>query len=179
MQDEIWKDIEGYEGLYQVSNWGNIRSFKIDPSGRLLKMSPTAHGYAQVALYKTPKDYKQIRVHRLVYMAFVGEIPSNLEINHKDGCKRNNYIDNLEAVTRSENAKHAWRTGLQARRYGSVKKVFYAHKTGKRKRQSINIRQQFTIRRLYDKGNGVLPEEIASMFKVSVHVIEEILRRER
>ena len=97
---EIWKDIEGFEGLYQVSTWGNIRGAR-----GILKPYKNNKGYLKVGLFKNGKDHKK-RVNRLVALAFIPN-PYNLpQVNHKDGNKENNSFTNLEWVTDEENKEH-------------------------------------------------------------------------
>jgi len=108
---EIWKDIAGYEGLYQVSNHGNIRSHKRRPN-TLLKQSPTNCGYMKVELYKNANG-KMYYVHRLVAQAFLPNPQGKSEINHIDGIKTNNNVSNLEWASRSENQLHAINQGLR------------------------------------------------------------------
>lgn len=94
---EIWKDIEGYEGLYKVSNLGNIKSLNYHRSGkeRILKPGKDRYEYLLVKLYKEGKC-KRFSVHRLVAQAFISN-PDNLpQVNHKDEDKINNSIENLE-----------------------------------------------------------------------------------
>ena len=116
--EEIWKDIEGYEGLYQVSNLGNVKSLRkrIDKGKchryfdeKILKPIETNRGYLRVKLCKNRK-IKKTRVHRLVAEAFIKR--PELEVNHIDGNKKNNKAENLEWVTQKENKQHAWITGL-------------------------------------------------------------------
>lgn len=107
---EIWKDIAGYEGLYQVSNLGRIRnnSFVLKPSTQL--------GYNYVGLWKDNKC-KRFRVHRLVAQAFIPN-PLNLpQINHKDEDKTNNCIDNLEWCTQKYNNSYGTKTKKQLQTY--------------------------------------------------------------
>lgn len=120
---EIWKDIKGYEGLYQVSNYGRVKSleriinqwnrFKVCKRHcpeRLLKQITEKDGYYIVNLYKNgQRDWR--RVHRLVAEAFIKN-PNNLPyVNHKDLNKQNNCIDNLEWCTDLENKQHAKENG--------------------------------------------------------------------
>lgn len=96
MKKEIWKDIPGYEGKYQVSNLGRVRNPNYRGSGlpRTLKQSIGINGYYYVGLYLTKK--KRPLVHRLVAITFL-ENPNNLpSVNHKDENKLNNKLDNLE-----------------------------------------------------------------------------------
>ena len=111
---EIWKDIVGYDGLYQVSNLGRVRSLI---SEKILKASDNGTGYFTVGLHKDGKS-KMRTVHRLVAEAFVSN-PNNLpQVNHIDGCKSNNQVDNLEFCDNSHNMKHAYSLGLIERPYG-------------------------------------------------------------
>lgn len=117
---EIWKDIKEYEGLYQISNFGNVRSVDrvvrcntgyANIKGKLLKPTLTKKGYYKASLSKNSKE-KKFFIHRLVALHFL-ENPFNKEqINHIDGNKINNRYDNLEFCTNYENYVHAKRTGL-------------------------------------------------------------------
>lgn len=111
-RDEEWRPVKGYEGLYEASNYGRIRSLpRATTSGRVLKPHTNGrNGYVYVCLSKE-NVRKTLRVHRLIAEAFWGT--SGLQVNHKDGCKTNNRLDNLEYCTQSENMKHAYRTGLE------------------------------------------------------------------
>ena len=104
---EVWKDIKGYENLYEISNFGNVRN-----KNKQLKKQYDNKGYLCVELYKNNKR-SHFRVHRLIMMTF-NDNNHNLDINHKDGNKYNNSIDNLEWCTRKENLDHAVRTGLNS-----------------------------------------------------------------
>lgn len=116
---EIWKDVEGYEGLYQVSNLGNVKSLSFGARNirksnvhKLLKLSPTNCGYYKVQLYKNGKS-KMLYVHRLVATAFIPNPDKKPQINHIDGNKANNASYNLEWATSSENMRHAINHGLR------------------------------------------------------------------
>ena len=99
---EEWRDVVGYEGRYQVSNCGRIKSFCKNKSGEILKIRDDRNGYKFIILYKNKKP-KGFNVHRLVATAFIPN-PDNLpEVNHIDECKWNNYIDNLEWCDREYN----------------------------------------------------------------------------
>lgn len=117
--EEIWKDIPGYEGCYQASNLGRIKSLerKVEYNNqedrilkeKIMKLNPTTRGYIRIGLCKKGRSRSHF-VHRLIVSTFIGE--SNLQVNHIDGVKTNNNIDNLEYVTHQENIKHAVRIGL-------------------------------------------------------------------
>lgn len=101
-QRVIWKDIPSYEGLYQASNLGEIRSLK-----RGLVLSPSTHrGYKKVNLFKNGK-YTTFSVHRLILITFTDESIWKPEVNHKDYDRSNNRLDNLEWVTRGENVRYS------------------------------------------------------------------------
>lgn len=102
---EVWRDIQGYEGIYEVSNYGNIRSLKYGKF-KYLKPRKDGNGYFQVILCKNGQK-KEYRVHRLVAMAFIDN-PSNLpQINHKDEDKTNNKASNLEWCTNKYNKRYS------------------------------------------------------------------------
>jgi len=113
---EQWRDIPGYEGFYQVSNFGKIKrvggSTKCRKD-RILKPGTDRAGYKTIVLSKDG-HIQGIRVHRLVVIAFMGNRPK-METNHKDGNKANNHLDNLEWATRSDNLKHRYRVLKQCR----------------------------------------------------------------
>lgn len=124
MKKEKWKPVRGYEGLYEISSEGRVKSLdKMRISGRykilmkynerILKPGRNAQGYLKVDLSKNGKS-RTFRVNRLVLTAFKGV--SDLEGNHIDGDKENNRLENLEYATRSQNQLHAYRTGLQSRK---------------------------------------------------------------
>ena len=111
---EIWKDIKGYEGLYKISNLGRIKSLPRNgtiKNERIIKYSLDKYGYPQVILHN--KKYKCFRVHRLVAKTFIPNPENKLTVNHIDGNKLNNCVDNLEWNTVEENNNHALRMGLQ------------------------------------------------------------------
>lgn len=118
--EEIWKDIEGYEGLYQISNLGRVKSLKRYSkyknskrfiNEKIIKLQKSKNGYLRVELCKNNIKKKYL-IHRLVGYAFLNNYDNNLEINHKDGNKQNNNVENLEWITRSENERHAYKMGL-------------------------------------------------------------------
>lgn len=118
MENEIWKDIKDYEGYYQISNMGRVKSLKrIIPHRingeyhipeKILKHNIVAFGYHQVSLRKMNKR-KLKYVHVLVMETFVGDKPEGYEVNHIDEDKSNNRLDNLEYLTRKENNNYGTR----------------------------------------------------------------------
>lgn len=95
--NEVWKDVVGYEGLYEVSDLGNVRSLNWGKRGfaKNLYLKPHQHGYLQVELFKNGTR-KMFMVHRLVAIAFIPNDNDLPLINHKDEDKKNNHVDNLE-----------------------------------------------------------------------------------
>ena len=131
-ESEVWKDVVGYEGIYKVSDKGNVHRVEWigargrECGGRTLKPKNSGGGYLQVGLYKNG-IVKNKLIHRLVLEAFV-ENPNNLpEVNHKDENKTNNDLSNLEWCTRKHNMNH----GTQKER---------ASQTRSKKVKAINIK---------------------------------------
>jgi len=117
---EIWRDIKGYEGRYQISNTGKVRNIKRG-NKILSKNCKDEWGYPLSFLWKN-NQRKCFRTHRLVITAFGSIQPGEeYEVNHIDGNKTNNFINNLEWVTKSENMKHAYKMGLMVPQGAAVK----------------------------------------------------------
>jgi len=119
---EIWKDIEGYEGSYQVSNYGRVKSLNrlvirkdgvlLTYRGRILRSRKSSSGYYNGLLCKKGNQ-TNYQISRLVAKAFISNSENKSEVNHKDGIKTNNFATNLEWCTRSENQHHAYLIGLR------------------------------------------------------------------
>ena len=141
-RNEEWRDIEGYEGYYQVSNLGRIRSLnrlvngklgsKVFVKGIIRKPQISKKGYLTVILQKSHK-HRTFQIHRLVASAFIPN-PLNLpQVNHIDTNKENNLPENLEWITNDDNMAHAIRNGcfkpFTKKQYESVKRnIAIAHK---------------------------------------------------
>jgi len=118
---EIFKDIAGYEGLYQVSNFGRVKSLKnivkyknnkiYIYKERILNLEECKNGYLRINLQKNKKR-KHYLLHRLIAQTFIPNPKNKPTVNHINGIKSDNRIENLEWNTRSENTKHAFRIGL-------------------------------------------------------------------
>ena len=106
--DEIWKDIKGYEGYYQISSEGQVKSLI---SNKILIGDTNNLGYKRVVLYTPIK--KRFFIHRLVALHFCEGYAENLVVNHKDGNKQNNKAENLEWITHSQNDLHAFQNNLR------------------------------------------------------------------
>lgn len=111
--NEIWKDVKGYENKYQVSNLGNVRSLNYHREGHIqnLKLKQDKGGYVTVGLCKN-SVVKWKKVHRLVCKSFIPNPNNKSQVNHKDGDKTNNHVNNLEWSTASENTQHAFDNAL-------------------------------------------------------------------
>ena len=112
MRHEQWRDIVGYGGKYQVSDYGRVMSFARYPDGRILATHKCRSGYIMAQLHDTSRGKMTRSVHSLVAEAFIGAYPDGMEVHHIDSDKTNNSPENLEYVTRSENFKHALAAGL-------------------------------------------------------------------
>lgn len=122
--NEIWKDVPGYEGHYQVSSLGRVRSldrhiekrsrwgttYSLFYPGKQLVLGRNAAGYLHITLYLA-REQKSFLIHRLVASVFIGGESPDLTVNHKDGDKSNNAVSNLEWMTQRDNNRHA-RTAL-------------------------------------------------------------------
>ena len=104
---EEWRDVTGYEGIYEVSNWGRVKRVLIrrGAKGGILNPKKGEPGIS-VSLYDKGND-RTSTVHKLVATAFLERLPEHTQVNHKDGNRWNNHVDNLEWCTASENIQHA------------------------------------------------------------------------
>ncbi|MBE8950920.1 MAG: HNH endonuclease [Quinella sp. 3Q1] len=107
---EEWRNVVGYEGLYQVSNYGRIKSFRHNYP-RIIRADKQSKGYLQLRLHRNGKA-KNFGAHILVAQAFIGNPENKREVDHRNGDKTNNCVWNLDWATRSENAARAYQLGL-------------------------------------------------------------------
>ena len=127
MAEEIWCPIKGYEGLYEVSDQGRVKSIGYGDD-RILRPGREGCGYLQVGIYKNGEQ-KKCKVHRLVAQTFIPN-PDNLpEVNHKDEDKENNSVQNLEWCDRKYNQNYGTRTQRQSEKLS--KPILQYTKSGK------------------------------------------------
>lgn len=166
--EEIWKDIKGYEGKYQVSNLGEVRSLKFNKSQKCKKLKPkfAGAGYRSVALLMNGKS-KYCYIHRLVALHFIDNPLFKKEVNHKDGDRSNNILSNLEWCTHSENGIHSFRI---LNRIPSDVSGFKNPKSKLTEEQVVEIRKQYA--------NGKSYRSLSILFKVSKCTISSIILRQ-
>lgn len=124
MLEEVWKDIPQYEGLYQVSNlgrvksldrkviqWNRFKNIEVIYKGKILKPKTTNRGYLQIGLTKNNKT-KNFNIHRLVAVVFLKDYDENLTVDHIDCDKENNKVENLRMVTIKENIQLSYKNKL-------------------------------------------------------------------
>lgn len=146
MAAEIWKPIAGYEGLYEVSNLGQVRSLpRKNVKGGIKSPTETKWGYLICPLWKNGKA-KHCSVHRLVAEAFIPNPENKPTVNHIDCNRKNNRADNLEWATQSENVRHSVKLGHYAESGAESKPVFQIERTGQfqNKFRSINEAARIT-----------------------------------
>ena len=137
---EVWKDVIGFEGYYKISNFGNVKTVERYDKKRKrtiperLRKPVCVHGYLYCELWKDGKHERRA-VHRMVAGAFLPPLDGRTEVNHKDGNKANNRLENLEWCTHSENESHAYNTHLKMpyNRTGKNNPMYGKHQTEKAK----------------------------------------------
>lgn len=172
---EIWKPVKGYEDHYKVSDQGRVRSLdriikdKIGRTkfykGQELSQFIDKSGYPMCTLWRDSKG-KNKTVHRIVAEAFIANPENKPQVNHKDGDKENNHVNNLEWVTNSENDLHAFEIGLRTVNRGSKSNL-----------AKLTEEEVIEIRKL--KKNGKTQRNIAKVFDISEGSVSQIVNRKR
>jgi hypothetical protein len=170
---EIWKSIKGYEGIYEVSNLGRVKVLERAAKGRfnnihvfkekILKPINQTNGYLKVNLIKNATQ-KTVLIHRIVAIAFI-QGDNSLTVNHINGIKTDNRVQNLEWVTLSENHKHAFRLGLKCL------------KGEKCTTNKLFEHQVIEIKKMLDQ--GITHQKIADLYKVKRQTITDINLKRR
>lgn len=180
---EHWRNIKGYEGLYQVSDLGRVRSFnphngnrgglekRYDlPRRRNIPMitnifwSDKGYGFSTLYYKGVARKYP---IHRLVAQAFIGNPEGKPQINHKNGIKSDNSSKNLEWCTASENMKHAYRTGLKRSSTGEL--------DGRAKLNNFQVKRIRLMRSIL--GKAITYDKLAELFKVNRATIGNVVTR--
>lgn len=163
---EDWVWVEGYEGHYKVSNTGKVLSIK---SNKILSLNRiTKDGYNYVALSKNNKA-KEFKIHRLVAIHFIPNTKNKPTVNHIDGNKQNNSVENLEWATREENMQHAYDLGLKE-----------MHKGSKHSRAKLTNEQVVEIKATYQRyKRGFGSVALAKKYGVESSTILRIVQGKR
>ncbi len=178
--EEIWKDVVDYEGLYEVSSLVRARSLsrtrmhfrhkkilKVLYEKRILVGGIGIRGYKKVTLYKNGL-HKIFVIHRLVAKAFLQNLENKPQVNHKNGIKTDNRVENLEWCSPGENIRHAWKNGLCEVGARSLGNNHYLSKLTEK--QVLEIREKW-------KTGKYLQRELGDEYGVSRGSIEQIVNR--
>lgn len=160
---EIWKSIKGFEN-YEVSNLGNIKNTNFKRTGKeqLIKPTKNSSGYLLLSLFKDSKR-NRFTVHRLVIDAFVLNIDNKKCVNHINGIKTDNRLENLEWNTHSENTLNAFKIGLMKNRFGESQ-----HLSKLTEKQVLEIRENKEC---------LSYRKMAKKYNVSVFTIQAVVKR--
>jgi hypothetical protein len=152
---EIWMQIEGYEGRYEISNLGRAKSKQ-----KILKPQTDAYGYYFIRIAKKGEKQKTKRIGRLVGLHFIPNPENKEQINHINGIKKDNRATNLEWVTRSENVLHAYNTGLNPIGENHIRSKLKEHQV----KSILELRK-----------SGITQCELSEKFRISRSAVRSIL----
>ena len=161
---EIFKNVKGYEGSYQISNFGNVKSLKCN-NEKILKLSNKTDDYFRVNFHMKGIKQKCLYPHRLVAEMFVPNPFNKKEVNHKNGIKSDNYFENLEWCSSSENQNHSYKTGLQIPKKGEE-----CHFHILKEKEVVEIRSQYVYRK-------VTMLMLSIKYNVHITTIQSVLNR--
>jgi hypothetical protein len=176
MEGEVWKDIKGYEGLYQVSNMGRVKSLekkcKCCGGGvrtircKILKQTPYSNGYLMLSLSKE-NEIKKFMVHRLVAIMFIENTENKPTVDHKNTIITDNRVDNLRWATQKENLSNE----ITRKRFKEIqsetgrKNVKFAQKSHEKKVKCVNTGEVFESLTKAGKHYGINSDGISSCCK--------------
>jgi len=177
-ENEVWKDVLGYEGRYKISSFGRVRSLDREflrsdgvitsIKGKTRKTHINDDGYLVVGLRDGKREIKW-KIHRLVVINFIPNSENKETVNHIDGNKQNNTPNNLEWATRLENSRHAWKTGLSK---------IYDHQRGEGSHHSkLSEERVRELRESYSTGDYSLID-LAKKYLVCKSTVARIIKRE-
>ena len=156
---ETWKDIYKYEGRYQISNLGRVKSF--GRNNPMIMKEKDIRGYKSVTLHDGERK-RTIQIHRLVAMHFMSNPDNKPQVNHKDGDKSNNCVENLEWVTNSENIKHAWENNL---------------KSQEGEKNPSSVASESLVKKILQRGKYASYTQMSKDYGLGKSTIEHILKR--
>jgi len=173
VENDVWRDVSGFEDCYQISNNGKLKSkdrMKVNGFGKCsykgVILKPRLYnGYYRFTLQRLNKR-RQVFIHRLVAEAFITNPENKPEVNHINGIRHDNRVENLEWCTRSENQLHAYKIGLQT---PTIIQGERHHKA------RLSEKDVLEIRRLYEAGVGMT--ELSKMFNMNRGSIHHIIKR--
>ena len=182
MMEEIWKDIDGYEGIYQISNLGNVKSLRrevIHPDGRIqvrneriMSKRESIDGY-YIAKLNVNNQSKSIAIHRLVAQAFIPN-PDNLpEVNHVDTNRKNNCVDNLEWCTHADNVSHSAKLGHYKGKSGNDNPNYGNHALSEKYKNNPELAKQNNSRKGKQNGRAISVKVIGENFEKEFSYIRE------
>lgn len=155
---EIWKDVKGYEGLYQVSNLGRVKSLKSGKE-KIMVGGFTLSGYHCVTLLKN-KTQKTRTTHRMVAESFIENNFSYSCVNHKNGIKGDNRVENIEWCSHKQNSNHAVKFGF----------IKSGEKSYMCKTKEETIKKIFVL-----KNQGFSRKEILNALNISIHIYKDVI----
>jgi hypothetical protein len=175
-EEEIWRDVIGFERRYQISNFGNVKTLTREVKekyrsyirrGKILNKYHDNKGYYKVKLYNGDASFVSYPVHRLVAIHFIPNPNNYPQINHIDGHPGNNYEKNLEWCTNSQNTTHAYRTGLKNPDNYKGESCAFSKLT---ESQVLAIRQEYKLYKPFQR-------ELAKKYNTAITNINMIINR--
>lgn len=164
---ETWKYIDGFEGMYEVSNCGRIKTLK-KKEHKIVRLIPDNKGYYRYSLYKNGKNYT-VKIHRLVAQHFIPNPDNKPQVNHINGIKIDNRVENLEWMTNEENMHHSKINNLRKGKMPSCEK----HKNAKLTNKDVEYIRQNYKKNCRQFGGDAL----AKLYGVHISTIIDVVNR--